>query len=203
MSTPVKRRTDPERAQNRRNQVLQAAAVCFARSGFHAASMSEISKEAGMSAGHIYNYFDNKDAIIMAFVDLHAEDVLIKLGELDSQEDPLQSMIDGAPEHIEKHLDPQQTELPLEMFAEASRNPKIAEALRAADRKVGERFRPIIKRERERRGLAVDDATLDGRIDTMVSLFQGLSIRAIQRPDMNRDSLVAGWRVVLTALLLT
>lgn len=203
MNAPVKRRTDPERAQNRRNQVLQAAAVCFARSGFHAASMSEISKEAGMSAGHIYNYFDSKDALIMAFVDLHAEDVLIKLGELDSLDDPLQSMIDNAPEHIEKHLDPHQHNLPLEMFSEASRNPKIAEALRAADRKVGERFRPIIKRERERRGLAVDDATLDGRIDTMVSLFQGLSIRSIQRPDMNRAALEEGWRLVLTALLLT
>lgn len=203
MNTPVKRRTDPERAQNRRNQVLQAAAVCFARSGFHAASMSEISKEAGMSAGHIYNYFDSKEAIIMAFVDLHAEDVLMQLGELDSRDDPLQSMIDDAPRHIDKSLDPKQTDLPLEMFAEASRNPKIAEAVRAADRKVSDRFRPIVKRERERRGLSVEDALLDGRIDTMVAMFQGLPIRALQRPNMNRDSLVDGWRIALTALLLT
>ncbi|MYM36245.1 TetR family transcriptional regulator [Duganella sp. FT50W] len=203
MNAPVKRRTDPERAQNRRNQVLQAAAVCFARSGFHAASMSEISKEAGMSAGHIYNYFDSKDAIIMAFVDLHAEDVLMQLGELDSRDDPLQAMIDDAPLHVDKHLDGKKIDLPLEMFAEAARNPKIAEALRTADYKVSNRFRPIIKRERERRGLAVDDALLDGRIDTMVSMFHGLSIRGIQRPDLNRTSIVEGWRVALTALLLT
>ncbi len=202
MSTPVKRRTDPERAQNRRKQVLQAAAVCFARSGFHAASMSEISKEAGMSAGHIYNYFDNKDAIIMAFVDLHAEDVLTNLSELDNHEDPLQSMIDNAPAHVAKSLDPHCYDLPMEMYAEAARNPKIAEALRAADHRVGERFRPIVKREREKRGLPADDALLDGRIDTMVSLFHGLSIRAIQRPNMNRDSLVEGYRIVMKTLLL-
>jgi hypothetical protein len=91
----------------------------------------------------------------------------------------------------------------MEMFAEASRNPKIAEALRAADAKVSGRFRPIIKRERERRGLSVDDALLDGRIDTMVALFHGLPLRAIQRPDLNRDSLVEGYRVVMKALLLT
>ncbi|MRW89249.1 TetR family transcriptional regulator [Duganella sp. FT80W] len=202
MSTPVKRRTDPERAQNRRNQVLQAAAVCFARSGFHAASMSEISKEAGMSAGHIYNYFDNKDAIIMAFVDLHAEDVLTNLSELDSLDDPLQSMIDNAHEHVARRLDPNCSDLPMEMFAEATRNPKIAEALQAADRRVGDRFRPIVKREREKRGLPIDDALLDGRINTMVALFHGLPIRAIQRPDMNRDSLVEGYRLVLKVLLL-
>jgi hypothetical protein len=111
-------------------------------------------------------------------------------------------MVDDAPLHIDRSLDPACYDLPLEMFAEAARNPKIAEALRAADRKVDQRFRPIIKREREKRGLPVDDALLDGRIDTMVSLFQGLPIRALQRPDMDRASLVEGYRAVLKALLL-
>jgi AcrR family transcriptional regulator len=112
---------------------LQAAAVCFARSGFHGASMSEISKEAGMSAGHIYNYFDSKEAIIMAFVDLESEHVAAQLRELGSKDDPLQSMIDDAPRHIDENLDPHFFQLPMEMFAEAARNPKIAEAMRAAD----------------------------------------------------------------------
>ena len=123
MNAPVKRRTDPERAQSRRNQVLQAAAVCFARSGFHGASMAEISREAGMSAGHIYNYFDSKDAIIMAFVDLESEHVMSQLREFASQPDPLQSMIDEAPRHIDQNLDPQFFQLPMEMWAEAARNP--------------------------------------------------------------------------------
>jgi AcrR family transcriptional regulator len=202
-TTTAKRRTDPERAQNRRNQVLQAAAVCFARSGFHGASMSEISKEAGMSAGHIYNYFDGKDAIIMAFVDLQSEHVMTQLRELEGRDDPLQSMIDDAPRHIDESLDPHFFELPMEMCAEAARNPKIAEALRAADVAAMKQFRPIIKRERERRNLSVDDELLDGRIDTMVSLFHGLPVRALHRPHLNRASLVEGYRVALKALLLT
>jgi AcrR family transcriptional regulator len=205
MSTPTtaKRRSDPERAQNRRNQVLEAAAVCFARSGFHGASMAEISKEAGMSAGHIYNYFDGKDAIIMAFVDLQSERVMTQLRELDSHEDPLQSMIDEAPRHIDENLDPHFFELPMEMCAEATRNPKIAEALRAADVAAMEKFRPIIKRERERRNLPVDDELLDGRIDTLVSLFHGLPVRALHRPQLDRAGLIEGYRVALKALLLT
>ncbi|TFW17732.1 TetR/AcrR family transcriptional regulator [Duganella callida] len=203
MNTPAKRRTDPERAQSRRNQVLQAAAVCFARSGFHGASMSEISKQAGMSAGHIYNYFDSKDAIIMAFVDLQSEHVMTQLSELDSKDDPLQSMIDEAPRHIDESLDPHFFELPMEMCAEAARNPRIAEAMRAADVEAMARFRPIIKRERERRGLAADDALLDGRINTLVSLFHGLPVRALHVPGMHRDALVEGYRVALKALLLT
>ncbi|MGV7209294.1 TetR/AcrR family transcriptional regulator [Oxalobacteraceae bacterium A2-2] len=203
MSSIGRRHQDPEKAQNRRNQVLQAASVCFARSGFHGASMAEISKEAGMSAGHIYNYFDSKEAIIMAFVDMEAEHVMSQVRELGSRADPLQSMIDEAPRHIDESLDPQFFQLPMEMFAEAARNPKIAAAMRAADAVTTEHFRPIIKREREKRGLAVDDELLDGRIDTLVSLFHGLPVRALHRPEMNRAALVEGYRVALAALLLT
>jgi len=203
MNAPVKRRTDPERAQSRRNQVLQAAAVCFARSGFHGASMAEISKEAGMSAGHIYNYFDSKDAIIMAFVDLESEHVMSQLREFASQADPLQSMIDEAPRHIDQNLDPQFFQLPMEMWAEAARNPKIAEALRASDARAMAEFRPIIQRERARRGLAADEALLNGRIDALVSMFHGLQVRALHRPNLERGPLVEAYRVALRALLLS
>src|SRR5471032_3670979 len=97
MNTIVKRHSDPEKAQNRRKQVLEAAAVCFDRSGFHGASMAEISKQAGMSAGHIYNYFDGKDAIILAFVAREAEYVAGLLRDLATRDDPLEVMLNEAP----------------------------------------------------------------------------------------------------------
>lgn len=203
MTSSPKRRTDPERAQNRRNQVLEAAAVCFARSGFHGASMSEISKQAGMSAGHIYNYFDSKDAIILAFVDRESEYVSGLLRDLESREDPLQAMLDDAASNIDETLDPQPWHVPLEMYAEASRNPVIAAKLRANDDIARLQLRAMVKRGREQRQLPVDDALLDGRIDTIISYFQGLPIRALHRNDMNRASLVEAFGVAMRALLLT
>ncbi|MBP1204063.1 AcrR family transcriptional regulator [Duganella sp. 1411] len=203
MTTPAKRRTDPERAQNRRNQVLEAAAVCFARSGFHGASMSEISKQAGMSAGHIYNYFDSKDAIIMAIVERESEYVTGLLRDLQTRDDPLQAMIDDARRHIDESLDPQPWHVPLEMYAEASRNPVIAAQLRVHEESSRTQLRELVKQGRERRNLPVDDVMLDGRIDTIISYFQGLQIRALHRPEMNRDSLVDAFRIAMTALLLS
>jgi AcrR family transcriptional regulator len=203
MTTPAKRRTDPERAQNRRNQVLEAAAVCFARSGFHGASMSQISKQAGMSAGHIYNYFDGKDAIIMAIVERESEYVAGMLSDLATRDDPLQAMIDDALRHINETLDPQPWHVPLEMYAEASRNPAIAAKLRVHEESSRGQLRELVKRGRERRALPVDDVMLDGRIDTIISYFQGLHIRALHRTDMNRDSLADAFRVAMTALLMT
>ena len=189
MTTPAKRRTDPERAQNRRNQVLEAAAVCFARSGFHGASMSEISKQAGMSAGHIYNYFDSKDAIIMAIVERESEYVTGLLVDLQTRDDPLQAMIDDARRHIDETLDPQPWHVPLEMYAEASRNPVIAAKLQVHEEKSRMQLRLLVKEGRERRNLPVDDQLVDGRVDTIISYFQGLPIRALNRPNMNRDGL--------------
>ena len=63
--------SESQRAEVRRQQVLDAAAQCFRASGFHGASMAEIARTAGMSPGHIYNLFANKDDIISAIVAAH------------------------------------------------------------------------------------------------------------------------------------
>lgn len=52
-------------AADRRTQILDAAKSCFARQGFHNASMQQICAAAGMSAGNLYRYFPSKDAIIV------------------------------------------------------------------------------------------------------------------------------------------
>ncbi|MDR7049974.1 AcrR family transcriptional regulator [Duganella sp. 3397] len=202
-TSPAKRRVDPEKAAGRRNQVLEAAAVCFARSGFHGASMSEISKQAGMSAGHIYNYFDGKNAIILAFVEAHSEYVSDMLSNLGSLEDPLQALIEDAERHVNEALDPQPWHVSIEMYAEASRNPVIAERLRAHEDTARGKLRELVKRGRERRNLPVDDVLLDSRIDTMIAYFHGLTVRALHRPDMNRAGLVEAFQVSMRALLMT
>ena len=62
-------------ALDRREQILTAAMVCFAKRGFHQASMHDISAEAGISVGLIYRYFENKDAVISAMADNHKREI--------------------------------------------------------------------------------------------------------------------------------
>ena len=57
-----------EHLQARRQQILDAAATCFAREGFHRTSMQDIVKECGVSAGLVYRYFASKDEVIAAIV---------------------------------------------------------------------------------------------------------------------------------------
>src|SRR3990172_10364785 len=56
----------PEYLELRRQQILDAAAACFARRGFHQATMQDICDEAQLSPGAVYRYFHSKEEIIEA-----------------------------------------------------------------------------------------------------------------------------------------
>ncbi|MGK5078438.1 TetR/AcrR family transcriptional regulator [Janthinobacterium sp. HLX7-2] len=202
MNQVEKKHPDSERANTRRKQVLDAAESCFSRRGFHGASMAEISKAAGMSAGHIYNYFDSKDAIIAAFVMQNMERVSNLMQDLAQREDPLQAVIDNAGEHVLESMDPKVWVMPLEIQSEASRNPAIASMLQCADRRSRQLFLSIVKEGRIKRGLPADEEMLEGRINTLIAMYQGLPVRVLHNPDIKVEPLIAGFRIVLTALML-
>jgi TetR/AcrR family fatty acid metabolism transcriptional regulator len=50
----------------RKHQILDAAARVFASKGFHAATIKDVARDAGIADGTIYNYFDNKTALLFA-----------------------------------------------------------------------------------------------------------------------------------------
>jgi TetR/AcrR family transcriptional repressor of uid operon len=50
----------------RRDQIIAAAAECFARSGYHATTMADIAEAAGVSKGTPYLYFPSKEALFIA-----------------------------------------------------------------------------------------------------------------------------------------
>ncbi|MFE9642695.1 TetR/AcrR family transcriptional regulator [Streptomyces sp. NPDC006365] len=61
-------RVTQEHLDARRRQILDGAALCFARNGFHATSMQDVLKEVNLSAGAVYRYFSGKDELISAIV---------------------------------------------------------------------------------------------------------------------------------------
>src|SRR5919205_4270154 len=53
----------------RREQILRAATRVFSEKGFSRATTREVAREAGISEGTIYNYFEDKDALLMAILE--------------------------------------------------------------------------------------------------------------------------------------
>jgi AcrR family transcriptional regulator len=53
----------------RRHHILDAAIKVFADKGFHRATIKEVAQVAGVADGTIYNYFENKTALLLAILD--------------------------------------------------------------------------------------------------------------------------------------
>jgi TetR/AcrR family transcriptional regulator, repressor for uid operon len=52
----------------RRKEILAAASQCFVGLGFHATSMQDVCRAAGMSAGNLYHYFGSKADLIAGII---------------------------------------------------------------------------------------------------------------------------------------
>ena len=53
----------------RQERILRAAVACFARRGYHATTMEDITAAAGIAKGAPYVYFDGKEAVFLALYD--------------------------------------------------------------------------------------------------------------------------------------
>jgi TetR/AcrR family transcriptional regulator, repressor for uid operon len=122
--------TQVEPVLDRRTQILDAAMICFAKRGFHQASMHDISAEAGISVGLIYRYFENKEAVISAMADRHKQEVndLLQRARLAS------SLLESLEVLFTAHCCEKGTQVTsafvVDLFAEASRNARVAELVR-------------------------------------------------------------------------
>lgn len=67
----TKNTSDPIQEQlikARREQILKAAIQVFAEKGFQRATIRDVAKTAGIADGTIYNYFENKTALILGIL---------------------------------------------------------------------------------------------------------------------------------------
>ena len=62
-------RTIAKDHDQKRENILKAAARVFANEGFDRASMSMLARDCGISKANIYHYYDSKDAILFDILD--------------------------------------------------------------------------------------------------------------------------------------
>lgn len=67
--TTVASPAQSERAERRREQILAAATLHFARLGYHATDVQKLADELKLGKGTIYRYFATKEALFLAAVD--------------------------------------------------------------------------------------------------------------------------------------
>ena len=189
--TGTARPSKEERHESRRSEIVDAAKACVVGHGFHAASMAQIASTAKMSVGQVYRYFPHKEAIIEAIV----ERIVNR---------KLQWMVDEPRAPLDLHLlatrivqeDPSERDdriLLLEVNAEATRNPVVADIVREADARIHRKAEAHV---------AITFPTMSkdeirARVELIAVLLEGASFRRETRRVVDRATLTALYRDVI------
>jgi len=189
------------RADAQRDRILCAALKCFIERGFHAASMANIADVAQMSPGLIYRYFDNKNAIVLAIVQRQLEEKRLLIRQLHSSEQLAAELLRSFEEWCARDVTSMSVALYLEMSAEATRNPQIAEALHESDELTRIEFRNWLARSTQQGGLGLSDAEAARRALEMRFLVDGLTVRAAREPRIDRAALRAAVENLIARIL--
>jgi TetR/AcrR family transcriptional repressor of uid operon len=183
---------------DRRQHILNAAEVCFARDGFHRTTIADVRRQAGVSTGAIYNYFSNKEAIIAAILD---QAQYTRLGQLSAAEKSAEGGLSQAfvlldwvraifTEHG-LHL----ARVDANLWAEAVRDPRVAKIAGQALSGAMQAVRSVVDQRLE--GFGTCTPTVPRTVSSiLVSMFLGIEILTLVGIPLDPDEVVT----VLTAL---
>jgi TetR/AcrR family transcriptional repressor of uid operon len=170
-----------ESSLDRRTQILDAALVCFAKRGFHQASMHDISTEAGISVGLIYRYFENKDAVISAMADRHKKEIHEVLERAQQAPTLLESLeilftahcCEDAPQLVSAFV--------VDLYAEASRNSHVADLVRDVLQTAMDGVTDLIARSPEAAS-AADGLKPHELAELIFAVSRGMLMRDVLQP---------------------
>ncbi len=83
----------PDVSEERKQQILDAAAIVFSQQGFASARMDDIVKQSGLSKGALYWYFKSKDDIIIALMHRFFGQDMDEMNHLVQSEKPVREIM--------------------------------------------------------------------------------------------------------------
>ena len=188
-----------EQTAQRRSRILDAAERCFSRDGFHGSTMQKICREAGISAGALYLYFASKEALIEGLTSRDRDEILAQFAQASGEGDflgavgaLLQNCILGQPKEKAK--------LCIEIGAEATRNPAIAQTMSRFDAEIRGSIRHLIA-QAQAAGTIDPQAPLDDIVVAMALIGDGLFWRRAVDPSFDPVSAMPQIMTMVAALV--
>jgi AcrR family transcriptional regulator len=195
-ATAPRRKPKQERSRETRERILQAAAQVFAEHGYSAGTTNRIAEAADLSIGSLYQYFPNKDSILVELTRAHlvggADHVTARLtaGLPDGLEAKLRlavvAMLDNPRDAHRLHQ---------VLFEEAPRPPGLLQEMRAVERDAIDLVAALLAEEPE---VQVADLALAATM--VVTTIESLVHRFIARDPDTLD--VEAFADELVAMLL-
>jgi AcrR family transcriptional regulator len=135
----------PEVQSARRERILDAAEHCFCRAGFHRSTMQDICREAGISPGALYVYFDSKEALIAGITERDRAEFAERFAGLAAAPDFVQALRAlGEQYFLEEPAEAHR--MCIDIGLEATRNPRVGEIYRKFDRFILGSFETLFEK---------------------------------------------------------
>lgn len=192
-------RVSEEHLAARRQQILDAARRCFIRDGFHNTSMQDVIAEAGLSVGAVYRYFKSKNDLITSI----AEGVIGAAGEMFEElarhEPPLTPVeaVEHAVDFVDRQTGPDGVfRLALQVWAEAMRDPALAEFVGAKYAQMRGHFVAMARRA-QAAGTLPADADPEAVGAVLFGTIPGYALQRVLSDGPDRKSYLDGVRALI------
>jgi AcrR family transcriptional regulator len=190
----------PDSGNNsRRDQILGAAAITFARSGFHGTSMQEICQEARMSPGAVYRYFRSKEEIIEAIAEVERARNQAILARPHDGVPFVEHVVMLAREFLTEMGRPGEAALMAEVMAEGLRNTAIGKRFQINEAECRAIFRDLMTAAVGRGEIDAPD-DFDAGVACLMAIGEGLAFRMAGDPALTIDRVEPLLREVGNAL---
>lgn len=176
-----------EYIDTRRRQIIDAAYRCFARKGFHQATMRDIYAEAGLSPGAIYHYFKSKEEIIEASFIFDYQRALPVIEHAVNDPDPIATidhLIDFFYEGLESAAALGADRVNIQGWGEALINPRLLAPLRETFHDFRELFGRLIKNG-QAAGAIHPDIDPEAAGEVILSSYLGLYLQKALIPELD------------------
>ncbi|MFI0926634.1 TetR/AcrR family transcriptional regulator [Streptomyces sp. NPDC021012] len=197
-------RVSQEHLDARRRQILDGAARCFARNGFHATSMQDVLAEAGLSAGAVYRYFRGKEELIGAIATEAFTSIRGAFEEAArTTPPPAPDVLLGAvlrlflEERIEGADRQAFARLIIQVWTETLRNERLAETLEEGYQGMRAVWTELVTAYREN-GLLRADVPSDHVARTLIATAQGFIAQQALFGDVSAEVLEDGLRGLMS-----
>lgn len=160
-----------------KTKIVSAATQCFIRKGFHATSMRDIAKAAGVSLGNIYNHFDRKTDLVLAISDGETAGIVEATEFFENTDMPtLPAIMAFVDEYLKEVTAPGVGVLIIEIAAEAARNDEVAKAFQGNHKKLCQALSDFLHNGQQK-GEINREINADQAGELVIDIIEGLATR--------------------------
>jgi AcrR family transcriptional regulator len=172
--------------EQRRRDILQAAFKVAARERLRGCKVAEVAKEAGVSKGLVYFYFDNKETLLVALLDWLLRRVIFARVDEDpvEGESPRARFLAVVRHDIER-LPAQRhsVELLFDYWVMGTRHKDIQRMIRGALDRYRETLRPLAQAVIEAEPVRYKDVSADGLAAVAAGFIEGCALQTVMDPE--------------------